>query len=689
MKIDIHVHTKKTKSGDPDTREITPESLLKIIKETDVQILAITNHNHFDLEQYNEIVNITEDTCQIWPGIELDIVEEERHGHLLVIVNPENANLLSEKMDKLLQQTTEDDFNISIEDTIKHFDEMDAIYIPHYYVKKPNLIDEDIKKLSKNVKINSRVIKEATNSISAGIYISHGHNSIYGSDIQNWDKYIEKSNDLPELRLPVESFEQFCLLLEKNEPTINTILNQKKHEEIKINPFNDKEINISIYNDINIIFGSKGTGKTEILHAISDYYNSKGLKTDVFESNLENLEETYDIKGKNMNVKIEEMTIETCESEISELKSATEKSITSLSNYLKYYSNQITNQITKNITIKDFSTKDESNPKRKLDQSKEIFDKINSFNQFLDENKALENILNDDLLSDLKEMLDLTLRKVTEEYEKNFINAKSTKMFNTLVETFIEEIAKKTGKPSKPTKTGFREYASNRIKIEKNVNKIDNNINKRIKPKTEYVGNLGDKGELYCKTEIVMQNGSIANSNFSTISNINKTPQKEFSNKISKIKNNIYTVKLFKKISELKSIDDIDNINDLDDLLLFNKYFTINDELYKPSNGESSMLLLHKELSEDKEVYLLDEPEKSLGNDYISEVIVPILKEKAKMGKKIIIATHDANIAVRTLPYNSIYRTHEKNKYNTYIGNPFSNNLVNIHDSSRLIKWKK
>jgi predicted ATPase len=262
-------------------------------------------------------------------------------------------------------------------------------------------------------------------------------------------------------------------------------------------------------------------------------------------------------------------------------------------------------------------------------------------------------------------------------------------MFNTLVETFIEEIAKKTGKPSKPTKTGFREYASNRIKIEKNVNKIDNNINKRIKPKTEYVGNLGDKGELYCKTEIVMQNGSIANSNFSTISNINKTPQKEFSNKISKIKNNIYTVKLFKKISELKSIDDIDNINDLDDLLLFNKYFTINDELYKPSNGESSMLLLHKELSEDKEVYLLDEPEKSLGNDYISEVIVPILKEKAKMGKKIIIATHDANIAVRTLPYNSIYRTHEKNKYNTYIGNPFSNNLVNIHDSSRLIKWKK
>ena len=37
------------------------------------------------------------------------------------------------------------------------------------------------------------VIKEVTNSISAGIYISHGHSSIYGSDIHDWVKYEELS----------------------------------------------------------------------------------------------------------------------------------------------------------------------------------------------------------------------------------------------------------------------------------------------------------------------------------------------------------------------------------------------------------------------------------------------------------------------------------------------------------------
>src|SRR5690606_7288299 len=82
------------------------------------------------------------------------------------------------------------------------------------------------------------------------------------------------------------------------------------------------------------------------------------------------------------------------------------------------------------------------------------------------------------------------------------------------------------------------------------------------------------------------------------------------------------------------------------------------------------------------------EPEKSLGNDYINDVIVPLLKERAKIGKKIIIATHDANIAVRTLPYNTIYRKHDLNSYKTYIGNPFSNNLVNINDSKDLLNWK-
>lgn len=45
---------------------------------------------------------------------------------------------------------------------------------------------------------------------------------------------------LPELRLPVDSFEHFCLLLEKDPTTINTALHRKTSEELLLQPFEDE-----------------------------------------------------------------------------------------------------------------------------------------------------------------------------------------------------------------------------------------------------------------------------------------------------------------------------------------------------------------------------------------------------------------------------------------------------------------
>jgi len=39
MKIDIHVHTKKTKQGDAQTREIDAQRFHEIISSTDVKLL--------------------------------------------------------------------------------------------------------------------------------------------------------------------------------------------------------------------------------------------------------------------------------------------------------------------------------------------------------------------------------------------------------------------------------------------------------------------------------------------------------------------------------------------------------------------------------------------------------------------------------------------------------------------------
>ena len=53
LKIDLHCHTRKVKKGDAKTREVTPDLFEKKIADADVNIVAITNHNLFDIEQYN------------------------------------------------------------------------------------------------------------------------------------------------------------------------------------------------------------------------------------------------------------------------------------------------------------------------------------------------------------------------------------------------------------------------------------------------------------------------------------------------------------------------------------------------------------------------------------------------------------------------------------------------------------
>ena len=690
MKIDIHVHTRKVKSGDAATRNIEKDDFVDIIKDSDVKILAITNHNHFDKEQYEDFRDGVTTICQIWPGIELDVLENGKRAHLIIICNPKNYEEFNQRVDEILDGQNPDSFTISIKEIVERFDSLDCIYIAHYMVKKPNLGDEELQILIDLVSNSKRVLKEATNAISAGIYISHGHNSIYGSDVHDWKDYINISKTLPELRLPVESFEQFCLLLEKDEATINTILDKKVKESIDVVPFTAAEIiRLDIYNDINILFGSKGTGKTEILEALSKYFNAKGHRTSVYKSNDNHLNEVFDIRGNSFNCDVSEYEIDECEDEITFLKEVTEEEVTSLSKYLLHFSVEETNKISQKLKIKNINQEDETKSLRSLDEVSEILQEFQDFKNYVEDHEKLSEYVNSTLVAELIDIFERIILQLKENTEINFFENKSIRFLNNLVSTFITEISKKTGQPPKPSKTGFSDYSSNRIKIELAAKKILRNISKNINHIEEYAGSLGIKGDLKCNTNLKLQDGTVSDSNYSPVKNVRKRPQKDFSNAIRLILRYVNSHELFSKISELNEIDGIDTINTLSDLLLKYRHFTLNNNLYNPSNGESSMILLHKELMEEKEIYLIDEPEKSLGNDYINDVIVPLLKEKALLGKKIIIATHDANIAVRTLPYNSIYRLHDANQYFTLTGNPFSNSLKCIYDSRPELDWKE
>jgi len=690
MKIDIHVHTKKVKSGDAPTRSIDSTRFGDIIRATDVRVLAVTNHNHFDHEQYLGLRESVEGVCQVWPGVELDIMEDGKRAHVLVIVSPTNVDAFSDVVKSLLGSTNPDVFTIGLEDTVRAFAPLNPLYIAHYHSKKPNLLNKDVARLISLSGNDKRVLKEASNAISAGIFISHGHNSIYGSDVQDWDDYVAQSVDLPELRLPVESFEQFLLLLDKDAVTINTLLDKKSKERIQLNPFGVAElVDIDIYNDVNVVFGSKGTGKSQILNSLSRYYNERGYRTKVYASNEQHISTVYDLSGTNLSVDAQTIGVSECVDEISLVRSATETDITSISAYTRYYATEETNRIARSIRVSKLSLTDSATPERAFEGVRAVLVKAREFHEYAANDRALLEIIGPELSAELINSIGKVIDKVKAEAEVRVLDFKSVLLFNHLIDTLSTEIARKTGQPSKPGKTGFHDYASNRIRIERSVQTILANLAVTITPHIQLVGSLGEKGELKCQTDFRFQNGSFVDGSFRPFGKIKKTPQKKFAASLHLVSKNIYSSALFEKIAELNELEEVEEIDSLMDLLQFNRYFTLEGFPYSPSNGESSMVLLHNELTEDKEIYLIDEPEKSLGNDYISDVIVPLLKEKSKLGKRVIVATHDANIAVRTLPYNTVYRLHEMNRYYTYAGNPFSNSLVCSEEQRPRLDWKE
>ena len=157
---------------------------------------------------------------------------------------------------------------------------------------------------------------------------------------------------------------------------------------------------------------------------------------------------------------------------------------------------------------------------------------------------------------------------------------------------------------------------------------------------------------------------------------------------LTTIRKDIFSVNLATMIAMFAEKCSETNVTSLKSFLGLSKQIVLDtgDE-YKPSNGEKGILLLQQKLDKEADAYFLDEPELGMGNSYIDTNIRPRITALAKRHKVVIVATHNANVAVRTLPYTSIFRVHQNGVYTTYVGNPFNDQLVNIDDPQDVRSW--
>lgn len=696
MKIDLHCHTKEIKAGDKG-RAIDADAFFKKLQSAGVSIAAITNHNTFDIDQYKEFVQAADSSIMVWPGVELDVSghygDEKSFGHITLIVDPSNAEelatIISQKCTGDLNQ-----FKISIDEVLPMLSTIPRFFIACHHMKNPALSDADIRYLESNAPEHSVVVREPSSSRKAGMIVNANGNCWYGSDVKSWDHY--DGRDLPELAFEISSFGAFLDLLGKNNNavTLKTCLNKKGPVTAHIELYGDLVLDFNLYNDVNVIFGGKATGKTDILHAIDDFFSTSGKVV-----------EKFFIEGKNdfLLEKIDQRPPETaissfsnmfCEAELSAINRWNQRDLPSLRRFKEAKENA-----------------DKVDLMRRLGISRA------SFAELLDKN--LMDVKKAKLISDVETInttIAIAKRNVLELTETELLVSLLNQMKQKLIDTYQQErleyqakylewftidhikktLAAKEGVPVNPVDTGlnqtFEEYSGINIATKKIKRCLD--CEKALTPIS--IGYLSSKGLVKLVTHIGIKNQSIDSHPKEWTkrkyidSSANQQMFLEFSKRINGVRKKLLTTDCAKEITNLKNYMNEHGISSLHKFVNYLNVL-INDysDDFKPSNGEQSILLVNAALNNrDCDVILLDEPDSGMGADYINDILIPEIRARASENKIIVIVTHDPNMVVRTHPYSCLYRIEgEALSYKSYIGSSFEEFMHNPDDTSDKKSW--
>lgn len=683
MRIDLHCHTKKVKTGDAYTRNVTKDKFFQKVIEAEVKIIAITNHNQFDYTQYKEFKESIEGYCDIWPGVELDIIGKAdqkgncKRGHLIVIANPKNVEQFNTQVQELINDEDVNTFQIGVKKVYETLGKCDCIYIPHFH-KEPKLSDEDIQELGKLLPDSSRLFKETSDYRSLGVFSNFDYSVIIGSDVQDWDKY--ETSKFADIRLPVQTFEQFCLLAKKDVQIIDTLLNQKRKKEIPVSPYKRVNFKLPFYEDINIIFGQKGTGKTEILESLKKYYIENGIAMESYKGNEKDSDFSKMLKVNDVIATPDKLQLDSMRQQFIDIYNWKEELPTSFEKYISWMETKDNNKNKGRMKITECVHIEEEVRDRKLELD---YKYLKEFTESTFERIDIEKYLDEQERTTLMLLLEKLCKNINDAKMQKWNSDKSIKFTNWSIDR-IKAIADKCSDTiSKPSSVGFYDFAMERFKLFENVEEICSAFSVEDKVEKEYLGNLEEKGDIYIQTRYRMLTKESRTDEFKQ----GVTVLRNCKLVIDGIKEAVLVENISEEVSKFQEFYD-DGIKDIGAFIGVSKETALeNGEIYRPSNGERGILLMQKLLDSESDVYILDEPELGMGNSYITSNILPKLTDLAKRRKTVIIATHNANIAVGTLPYISILRTHENGVYKTYVGNPFYDELRNIEDETDAKNW--
>ncbi|MDD2582025.1 MAG: histidinol-phosphatase [Desulfuromonadaceae bacterium] len=254
-KIDFHIHTVPTIS---DSHFIfSLEKFSEYVDSAELDAIAITNHDMFDLEQFNEIAARL--GCVVFPGIEINLGK----GHILLI--SENSNLedfqlktlaVSEKINAIGD-------SINVDELIDIFGDLNNYLLIPHYEKKPAVSKDTL--------------------IKIGRFISAG-------EVDSPKKFIRMTKDETEITPVIFSdvrisenmnkFPSRHTYIDCGDISLNSLKFSLREKKVALSRSDGNSL-FQVFDDgqkistgLNIVFGERSSGKTETLAQISNEFEN-------------------------------------------------------------------------------------------------------------------------------------------------------------------------------------------------------------------------------------------------------------------------------------------------------------------------------------------------------------------------------------------------------------------------------
>lgn len=612
--------------------------------------IAITNHNTFDLAQYKNIRDELYDVCTVLPGIEIN-VGKNNFGHLICITEQDDIEDFATRCQTVCDKITSSTDFMSFDELSQIFTDFGKyLWIPHYD-KKP-ILDSDIISA-----MGDCILCGEVGSVKKFIYRQKDVASLvplYFSDIRSADD--------------LDKFPSRQTFFDIDEITVSAIKKtfiDRNHVSLTEDEGNGLFyvlLDLPVSTGLTVVIGERSSGKAFTLDQICKQYdNIKYIKqfslietkpeqaakdfTDQIAAKRSSFAEEYFAPFKETVEVVKDISLGDDEYSL-------EQYISSLLRFAK--ESDRTDMFAKCALYSESKF-----PTRSFESTEKLIKSVENLLDAREYRDLIEKrVSRDALIALLDDLIGRYRREKRRSLEETWVN--------DLVGEIKRSLSARTSATTVPD-FDFYECQMNRVKVKK-FNDLVANI------KQEAVISQKTVGGFSIQTEKRPYSGASELKNFSGRKNVS------FSKYMHEYANNPYRY--------LLGMEDMDEIPEAD----YYKYFVnvdykiLNQYGFTVSGGERAEFKLLQEIDDAHryDMLLIDEPESSFNNLFLRDRVNQIIRELSQ-NMPVMLVTHNNTVGASIRPDYLVYTKRvigDDVTYERYFGLPSSKELVSSSGST-------